>query len=95
MATSALNILTKLADKFPALLLIKIFENTKNIKEYKICDTADIDLSKLGKQQLCGMEIEIIDPVSGYVDMMRENLLTLKQLKQLFCQKGLLCALTQ
>lgn len=67
----------------PSSVTDKIFENTKNIKEYKICDTADIDLSKLGKQQLCGMEIEIIDPVSGYVDMMRE-IFDFEAIKQLF-----------
>ncbi len=69
----------------PSSVTDKIFENTKNIKEYKICDTADIDLSKLGKQQLCGMEIEIIDPVSGYVDMMRE-IFDFEAIKQLFAK---------
>ncbi len=69
----------------PSSVTDKIFENTKNIKEYKICDTAEIDLSKLGKQQLCGMEIEIIDPVSGYVDMMRE-IFDFEAIKQLFAK---------
>ncbi len=69
----------------PSSVTDKIFENTKNIKEYKICDTTDIDLSKLGKQQLCGMEIEIIDPVSGYVDMMRE-IFNFEAIKQLFAK---------
>ena len=69
----------------PSSVTDKIFENTKSIKEYKICDTADIDLSKLGKQQLCGMEIEIIDPVSGYVDMMRE-IFDFEAIKQLFAK---------
>lgn len=69
----------------PSSVTDKIFENTKNIKEYKICDTADIDLSKLGKQKLCGMEIEIIDPVSGYVDMMRE-IFDFEAIKQLFAK---------
>ena len=69
----------------PSSVTDKIFENTKNIKEYKICDTTDIDLSKLGKQQLCGMEIEIIDPVSGYVDMMRE-IFNFEAITQLFAK---------
>lgn len=56
----------------PSSVTDKIYENTKSIREYKICDIADIDLSRLGRQNVCGMEIEIIDPVVDYVDMMQE-----------------------
>ena len=67
----------------PSAITDKIYQNTKNIKEYKICDVPDIDLSKLGKQELCGMEIEIIDPVSDYVNMMQE-IFDFNAIKKLF-----------
>lgn len=49
-----------------------IYARTKEINEYKIFEAADIDLSKLGTQKLGDMEIEIIDPVKDYVEMMQE-----------------------
>ncbi len=67
----------------PSAITDKIYQNTKNIKEYKICDVPDIDLSKLGQQELCGMEIEIIDPVSDYVNMMQE-IFDFNAIKKLF-----------
>lgn len=49
-----------------------IFARTKEIKEYKIFEAPDIDLSRLGTQTLGNMEIEVIDPVKDYVEMMME-----------------------
>ncbi len=67
----------------PASITDKIYENTKNIKEYKICDAEDVDLSKTGTQTLCGMEIEIIDPVTDYVEMM-QKIFDFEKIKKLF-----------
>lgn len=50
----------------------KIFENSKQIKSYKIWDIADVDLSKVGLISLGDMQIEIIDPIKDYVLMMQE-----------------------
>ena len=63
----------------------EIYKHTLNIKEFKICDAPDIDLSKLGHQELCGMEIEIIDPVIDYVKMM-EGIFDFNAIKQLFAK---------
>lgn len=63
----------------------EIYKHTLNIKEFKICDAPDIDLSKLGHQELCGMEIEIIDPVIDYVKMM-EDIFDFNAIKQLFAK---------
>lgn len=49
-----------------------IYARTKEIKEYKIFDAPDVDLSRLGMQKLGDMEIEVINPVDDYVAMMRE-----------------------
>src|SRR5574344_708071 len=50
----------------------KIYEQTKTISSYKICEEKDVDLSKLGTQTYCGMEIEVIDPVKDYVELMQK-----------------------
>ena len=67
----------------PSAVSDKIYENTKNIKEYKILDVPDIDLSRLGSFKLGEMIIEVIDPVKDYVEMM-ENIFDFNALKQLF-----------
>ena len=48
----------------------KIYEQSKQISEYKIFTTDDINLDKLGIQKLGNMEIEIINPINDYVEMM-------------------------
>lgn len=68
----------------------EIYRQTLNIKEFKICDVPDIDLSKLGKQEVCGMEIEIIDPVIDYVEMM-EHIFDFAAIKKLFAGGFTMC----
>ncbi|CAO1623583.1 unnamed protein product [Sympodiomycopsis kandeliae] len=45
----------------------KIFEVTKTIKEYKVVEGSDVDLSKISKTTFGDVEIEIIDSVKDYV----------------------------
>ena len=61
----------------------KIYENTKNITSYKIWDAPDVDLSQIGVQKLGNMEIEVIDPVVDYVQMM-EKIFDFAAIKKLF-----------
>ncbi|UFS66884.1 alpha-D-glucose phosphate-specific phosphoglucomutase [Paracoccus denitrificans] len=49
----------------------KIFEATKALTEYRILDAQDADLSTPGTRILGGMEIEVVDPVADYADLMR------------------------
>ena len=67
----------------PSSVSDAIYKNTLNIKEYKIMDVPDIDLSKLGTQKLGNMIIEIIDPVKDYVEMM-ESIFDFQAIKKLF-----------
>lgn len=67
----------------PSSVTDKIYQNTKEIKEYKIFDALDIDLSKIGAQKLGDMVIEIIDPVTDYVNMMQE-IFDFEAIKKLF-----------
>ncbi|MEM0949433.1 MAG: alpha-D-glucose phosphate-specific phosphoglucomutase [Pseudomonadota bacterium] len=48
----------------------KILKATQTITEYHILDAQDVDLSTLGKIHLDEMEIEVIDPVSDYAELM-------------------------
>lgn len=67
----------------PTSISDKIYENSKTITEYKILDVPDVDLSKLGVQMLGNMEIDVIDPVSDYVQMM-ENIFDFAAIRKLF-----------
>lgn len=58
--------------QIPSSVSDKIYQETLNIKEYKICDIEDVDLSRLGTQEVCSMQIEVIDPVKDYVEMMQQ-----------------------
>ena len=61
----------------------KIYEQTQTISSYKICEEKDVDLSKLGTQTYCGMEIEVIDPVKDYVELM-QKIFDFDAIKKLF-----------
>lgn len=58
--------------QIPSTVSDRIYQETLKISEYKICSGPDIDLSKLGHQEYCGMEIEVIDPVKDYVELMQK-----------------------
>ena len=58
--------------QIPSSVSDKIYEETKKITEYRICDEADVDISHIGTQNFCGMEIEVIDAIKDYVELMQE-----------------------
>ncbi len=47
-----------------------LFENTRNITEYKIAEIADLDLDHIGQQQIDDLIVTIIDPVDDYAALM-------------------------
>ena len=49
-----------------------IFQSSLTISQYRILETPAIDLSQLGEQTLGEMCIEVIDPVSDYVELMEQ-----------------------
>lgn len=69
--------------QIPTAISDKIFQNSKEITEYKIYDTEDIKLDKIGTQKLGNMEIEIIDSITDYLQMM-EDIFDFAALKKLF-----------
>jgi phosphoglucomutase len=67
----------------PEKITEAIFQHTQQISEYRILDTADIDLAHQGKTQIGEMQVEIIDPVSDYQSLM-EELFDFKAISDLF-----------
>ncbi|MEL7131940.1 MAG: alpha-D-glucose phosphate-specific phosphoglucomutase [Pseudomonadota bacterium] len=48
----------------------KIFARTKEIDSYRILDAGQVELDQVGLSQLAEMQIEIVDPVSDYAELM-------------------------
>ena len=67
----------------PSSVSDAIYKQTLEINEYKICTSSDFDTSKQGKYQYCGMEIEVVDPIKDYVEMM-QNIFDFNAIKQMF-----------
>lgn len=60
-----------------------IYARTKEISAFKIFDAPDVNLQNLGTQKLGDMEIEVIDPIGVYTEMM-ENIFDFTAIKKLF-----------
>jgi len=60
-----------------------VFENSKTITEYKIAEVDDIDLSKQHTCHMGDMQIDIIDSVTDYAELM-EQLFDFNKIKSLF-----------
>ena len=54
----------------PETITDAIYRRTQMIDSYQILDHVDLDLQRLGVQQLGGASVEIIDSVSDYADLM-------------------------
>ncbi len=61
----------------------KIFARTLDIEIYKICACEDVDLDSLGNSTLDTMQVEIVDPVTDYADLM-ETLFDFDKIRALF-----------
>jgi phosphoglucomutase len=56
----------------PEKLTEAVFARSKAITQYKMIAAPDVDLDMLGKVRLGPGEVEIIDPVSDYAELMQE-----------------------
>ncbi len=54
----------------PEAVTEAIYQQSLSIDKFLILDTADIELDRIGGTELGAMEIEIIDPVADYADLM-------------------------
>ncbi|WMT85863.1 alpha-D-glucose phosphate-specific phosphoglucomutase [Pelagibacterium sp. 26DY04] len=67
----------------PEKITDAVFARSLEITEYKSVDTPDIDLSRLGTQDVADMEVEVIDPVTDYAALM-ETLFDFDAIAQMF-----------
>ena len=56
----------------PEKITDAIFACSKTISQYRILEAADIPLDATGTHVLGGMQVEVIDPVADYADLMAE-----------------------
>jgi len=49
-----------------------IFARSRTIDRYLIVDAAPVDIDAIGKTEMAGMDVEIIDPVADYAALMEE-----------------------
>ncbi len=54
----------------PEAVTEKIYRHSLTIDKYLTIEADEIDLDRIGRSELGGMEIEIIDPVADYADLM-------------------------
>ncbi|MGB0866036.1 MAG: alpha-D-glucose phosphate-specific phosphoglucomutase, partial [Granulosicoccaceae bacterium] len=50
-----------------------IYDWTLKIKQYHSSDSADIDLSTMGSYRVGDMQVEVIDPVDDYAELMQQQ----------------------
>lgn len=56
----------------PEKVTTAIYEYTQRIQSYQILEAADIDLDKLGTTQLGTMQVEVVDSVNDYAQLMQQ-----------------------
>ena len=49
-----------------------IYHRTENITHYRISDAADIDLNRLGVTRIENMDVEVVDSVADYAELMQQ-----------------------
>jgi len=67
----------------PETITNQIYDISCTLTEYRIVDLPDTDLEHCGVSQFDGLEIEIIDPVADYAELM-EHLFDFNRIKSLF-----------
>jgi phosphoglucomutase len=67
----------------PSSITDTIFRHTQSMCAYRISDAPDIDLDRLGHASIEQMQVEIIDPVLDYADLM-ESLFDFPAIRKLF-----------
>ncbi|MEM1352921.1 MAG: alpha-D-glucose phosphate-specific phosphoglucomutase [Pseudomonadota bacterium] len=67
----------------PEAVTAKMFAETQIVSDYKISDADDMPLSEVGTYVLEGTQVEVVDPVADYADLM-ESLFDFAKIKDLF-----------
>lgn len=67
----------------PEAVTEAMFERTKTITEYRILEAQDVDLSRVGRHDLGGMVVDVVDPVADYAALM-ESLFDFPAIRAMF-----------
>lgn len=60
-----------------------IYQHSRNIRQYRIMDAADIPLHEIGDYALGGTQVSVIDPVADYAELM-QHLFDFDKLRSMF-----------
>ena len=71
----------------PEKLTDAIYRRTLAIDRFLIVDSADIELGRLGATRLGAMQVEVIDPVQGYAQLM-QRLFDFERIRALLTRPG-------
>jgi phosphoglucomutase len=74
----------------PEKITDAIFARSKLLDSYRIIDAPEVDLDRLGRQAVGDMEVEVIDPVADYADLM-ESLFDFTAIRELFAADFAIC----
>jgi phosphoglucomutase len=55
----------------PEAVTEAMFKRTTEITEYKVVEAQDVDLGTIGRQELAGMMVDVVDPVADYTALMK------------------------
>ncbi|MCU0900164.1 MAG: alpha-D-glucose phosphate-specific phosphoglucomutase [Cypionkella sp.] len=82
----------------PEAVTEAMYQRTTTITEYRILEAQDLDLATIGRQQLGGMIVDVVDPVADYAALM-ETLFDFPALRALFAggfrmRMDAMCAVT-
>ncbi|KAG5558475.1 hypothetical protein RHGRI_008421 [Rhododendron griersonianum] len=69
----------------PESITDKIYGNTLSISEIKMAEISDVDLSSLGVTKYGNFSVEVVDPVSDYLELM-ENVFDFSLIRSLLSQ---------
>jgi len=69
----------------PEKVTANFYQQSQKISQYRYVDTPDIDLNQLGTTQIADMQVEIIDSVDNYAQLM-EKLFDFDRIADLFKQ---------
>lgn len=67
----------------PEAVTEAMYRRTTELTEYHIVETQDVDLSRIGRHELGGMVVDVVDPVADYAALM-ESLFDFPALKAMF-----------
>ncbi|MFM0592602.1 alpha-D-glucose phosphate-specific phosphoglucomutase [Paraburkholderia dilworthii] len=69
----------------PEKITEAVYARTATLAQYRISDAADLDLDRIDHTTLDGMQVEIIDPVADYAELMRD-LFDFESIRALFAR---------